>query len=498
LFLVKIFNPKATTREPRIETQDPNPLPAEFALPVFAGGARWLHGRSLPGYGGGVADFPFCQKDLSMSDSVDIDYKSLRINGIYQQNAAGDLMVRAKLPAGVLSAAQAAVLSDLAGELAGGVLHLTCRGNVEIHGLRGKHLPQVFRRFHAVGLTTRGAAGGAVRGISCSIAGPGRFARIQFLARCLHEHFTGNPHFEGLPKKIKIAVENGYQGARHLCQDLALVYLGREGKRELCDVWAAGGLGRQPQEGFLLAGRVPFERLLPLIEGVVRVYQQHAPPGKRLKHLLNEIGERRFRALLAEQTAGTTPKPLASPLDDQLGEAIAPGTCGWIELPVLAGQLPAADLRRAADISAALGDGFLAVSREQNLLVSLGAGVEAAPLREALQQAGLLMPEPPLQCRVCPGSHACPKGLVPTRDLARRLDGVLGERGRSLNWAISGCPNGCSQPQLADYGIVGVRKETENQEARYDLLRRDGEGFGGVLQSGLTLDDLLEAVQAVG
>jgi sulfite reductase beta subunit-like hemoprotein len=433
-----------------------------------------------------------------MSDGVDIDYKSLKINGIYQQKAAGDLMVRAKLPAGVLSAPQAFVFSDLAEESAGGMLHLTCRGNVEIHGLRGEHLAQVFRRFHAVGLTTRGAAGGAVRGISCSTVGPGSFARIQFLVRRLHEYFTGNPHFEGLPKKIKIAVENGCQGARHLCQDLALVYLGREGERELCDVWAAGGLGRQPQEGFLLAGRVPFERLLPLVEGVVRVYRQHAPPGKRLKHLLAEIGEQQFRALLAEQTAGTALRPLDSPLDDQLGEAIAPGTCGWIELPIFSGQLTAADLRRAADISADLGDGFLAVSREQNLLVSLGAGVEAAPLREALRQAGLLKSEPALQCRVCPGSHACPKGLVPTRDLARRLAGVLGEKGQSLSWAISGCPNSCSQPQLADYGIVGVRKETENQEARYDLLRRDGEGFGRLLHAGLSGDELLESLKAVG
>jgi sulfite reductase (ferredoxin) len=432
-----------------------------------------------------------------MWDSAEIDYRSLKINGVFQQNA-GDLMVRAKLPAGVVSAPQAGVLSDLAEGLAGGMLHLTCRGNVEIHGLRGEHLPQVFRRFHAVGLTTRGAAGCAVRGIACNATGPGSFARIQFLVRRLHEHFAGNPHFEGLPKKFKISVENGYQGARHLCQDLALVYLGREGERELCDVWVAGGLGRQPQEGFLLAGRVPFERLLPLAEGVVWVYLQKASPGKRLKHLLAEIGEQQFRTLLAEQTAGTAPLPLVSPLDDLFGEAIAPGICGWIELPVFAGQLRATALRLAADIAAELGDGFLAVSREQNLLVSLGAGVEESPLREALLQAGLLLKEPALQCRVCPGSDACPRGLVPTPKLTRRLNELLGDRGRSLGWAISGCPNGCTQPQLADYGIMAVRKETEKQIARYDLLRREGGGFGRTLRAGLREDELFEVLKAVG
>jgi sulfite reductase beta subunit-like hemoprotein len=86
---------------------------------------------------------------------------------------------------------------------------------------------------------------------------------------------------------------------------------------------------------------------------------------------------------------------------------------------------------------------------------------------------------------------------VPTRDLAGQLEAFLGERGRGLNWAISGCSNGCSQPQLAHYGIVGVRKETAGKEARYDLLRREGEGFGQVLQAGLTRDELFAALAAL-
>ncbi len=430
-----------------------------------------------------------------MSDTI--DYRTLKINGIYQQNAAADLMLRVKLPAGVLSAVQATAVADLAGDFAGGALHLTCRGNVELHGLRGEQLAQIFRRLQAVGLTSRGACGGAVRAVACSTDGD-NFDRIQLLVERLHRHFTGNPHFEGLPKKFKLAVENGYQGAHHLCQDLALVYLGWEGERELCDLWVAGGLGRQPQEAFLLANRVPVERLLPLVEGVLRVYQQHTPAGKRLKHLLAEIGEPQFRTLLAKETVGAPSLPLASPLDDQLGAAIAPGTGGWIELPVLAGQLAADDLRRAAAIAVEAGDGFLAISREQNVLVSLSAGVDEQTLRVALQQAGLLPAEPFLRCRACPGSHECPKGLVATRDLLRQLDEVLGTRGRARSWAVSGCPNGCSQPQLADYGIVGVRKATESQEDRYDLLHRDGEGFGQPLRTGLSRDELLAALAELG
>ena len=429
--------------------------------------------------------------------SHSFDYRTLKINGIYQQNAAGDLMLRLKLPAGVISAVQAAAVADLADNFAVGALHLTCRGNIELHGLRGENLAQIYRRLHAVGLTSRGASGGAVRAVACNTDG-GNFDRIQLFVERLHRHFTGNPHFEGLPKKFKLAVENGYSGARHLCQDLALVYLGREGERELCDLWAAGGLGRQPQEAFLLANRVPVERLLPLVEGVIRVYQQHAPAGKRLKHLLADIGEQEFRTLLAKETAGTSLLPLTSPLDDEFGVAIAPGTDGWVELPIAGGQLASNDLRCAADIAGELGDGFLAISREQNLLVSLSSGVDEPLLRTALHGAGLLSGEAALQCRVCPGSHDCPKGLVATRDLLGQLDKVLGAQGRARSWAISGCLNGCSQPQLADYGIVGTRKSTENQESRYDLLHRDGEGFGQPLRTGLGRDELLAVLAELG
>ncbi len=425
------------------------------------------------------------------------DYRTLKINGIYQQNATGDLMLRLKLPAGVISAVQATAVAEFAEKFADEALHLTCRGNIELHGLRGENLAQVYRGLQAVGLTSRGACGGAVRAVACNAAG-GSFDRIQLLVERLHRHFTGNPYFEGLPKKFKLAVENGYSGARHLCQDLALVYLGREGERELCDLWVAGGLGRQPQEAFLLANRVPVERILPLVEGVIRVYQQHAPAGKRLKHLLAEIGEQEFRTLLGKETAGTSLLSLTSPLDDQFGAAIAPGTDGWVELPVAGGQLASNSLRCAADIAGETGDGFLAISREQNVLVSLSSGVDESALRTALQGVGLLPEESCLRCRACPGSHECPKGLVATRDLLGQLNKVLGPQARAQSWAISGCPNGCSQPQLADYGIVGTRKSTQSQESRYDLLHRDGEGFGQPLQQGLSEAELLAWLAELG
>jgi len=145
-----------------------------------------------------------------------------------------------------------------------------------------------------------------------------------------------------------------------------------------------------------------------------------------------------------------------------------------------------------------LGDGFLAISPEQNLLISLAADLDPRPLKQALQAAGWPLDDQALNCRVCPGSHACPKGLVPTRDVARQLDKILGEQGRSLDWAVAGCPNSCSQPQLADYGIIGVRKGSAAKEALFDLYHRDEDGFGKPLQRKLTLAELMQAIKALG
>ena len=56
-----------------------------------------------------------------------IDYQKLRLDGIYKQNEQGQLMLRAKIPAGVLSSEQAGKLAEIAGQFAGGRVHLTTR-----------------------------------------------------------------------------------------------------------------------------------------------------------------------------------------------------------------------------------------------------------------------------------------------------------------------------------------------------------------------------------
>ena len=78
----------------------------------------------------------------------------------------------------------------------------------------------------------------------------------------------------------------------------------------------------------------------------------------------------------------------------------------------------------------------------------------------------------------------------------------MGETGEKLSWAISGCPNSCSQPQLADVGIITsklVKGDNDERHPRFDLYRReDPTGFGTALRQGLTAAELLVEVKAIG
>ena len=76
----------------------------------------------------------------------------------------------------------------------------------------------------------------------------------------------------------------------------------------------------------------------------------------------------------------------------------------------------------------------------------------------------------------------------------------MGPEARRLAWAISGCPNCCAQPQLAQAGIVASRlvNDPGGRAPRFDLLRPGTEAFAAPVQQGLTQEALLEAVAALG
>jgi len=406
-------------------------------------------------------------------------------------------MQRVKLPAGVLSSAQADCIADTADRFGQGLIHLTSRGSMEIHWLKGDDLPLVKQELAKCGLTSRGACGGAVRGITCSSQDAVEFPQFESLARRIHRHFTANPRFEGLPKKFKIGIEADTSSGRHLIQDTGLVWAGSDAAGSSYDIWIAGGLGREPQAGFIFEQKVREERVIPIIEAIVAVYARLAPPPKRLKFLATQLGEEELQRLVRAEAVYAETFPQRGVFGDNLTQP-AEGRSRLLQ-PVFAGQLPTAALRQLAVFAQKNADSVLQVTADQNIAFQLAAAVkpELAAAELAVLTGGAAAAAQ-VTFRVCPGNHECKMGLAATRDSAMTVIAAMNSTAKAATWAVSGCPNSCTQPQLADYGIVSARLVAGAAGEKlplFDLYQRSNAGLGEKVRERLTLEELTELVR---
>jgi sulfite reductase (ferredoxin) len=416
-----------------------------------------------------------------------------RLDGIYRQRQEGFFMQRVKLAAGVISAGQARAAAAVSTRYGQGTIHLTTRGSMEIHWLQESDLPEVKRALAAAGLSSRGACGGAVRGITCSSQGAAGFPALETMARRLHRHFTANPRFERLPKKFKIGIEADCAGRRHLIQDVGLVLSEGNADGSRYDIYVAGGLGREPQAGFLFESSVNENRIIPLVEAIARVYAANTPAGKRLKHLIREIGEIEFRRLVAQEPSADEELPPVSGLPENL--APISGSRRMVA-QVSAGQLTSDQLIILADFAEQWAGGILMATADQDVSFHINAAADLAEASSSLARCGF--GDRLVTFRICPGSHQCRVGLSPTRDVARRVIDTMGPAARMHTWALSGCPNSCTQPQLADVGIVSssLAKDDDGERTpRFDICRLSGDGLGTVVERSLTLGELCNKVR---
>ncbi|HEX9078272.1 MAG TPA: hypothetical protein VF795_01710, partial [Desulfuromonadaceae bacterium] len=239
----------------------------------------------------------------------------------------------------------------------------------------------------------------------------------------------------------------------------------------------------------------------PLVEAIATVYAANVPPGRRLKSLAGEIGEEGLRRLIHAEPGAAEELPPVSGLPEHL--IPIPAGRQRLEARLFAGLLTSDQLLRLADFADSRADGALMVTPDQDVAFLLAHGIDGAAAASELEEAGFNRHPasgPPV-FRVCPGSHECLAGLAPTRDVARAVLEVLGPAGATLSWAVSGCPNSCTQPQLADAGIAVSRLTAEEggeKAPRFDLYRRTTAGLGHKVGEHLTLGELRKAVRRLG
>jgi sulfite reductase beta subunit-like hemoprotein len=467
------------------------------------------------------------------------EFRTFRLTrGIYGQRQDDVQMIRVKIPQGILSGDQLRALAIVARDYSRGFGHVTTRQNLQFHFVKMDVVPKAMEALEAAGLTTREACGNTVRNITgCPMAGVCQDEPFDITpyGEALTRFFLRNPICQALPRKFKIALSgcptDCALGAMH---DIGIIARTREtdGRREIgFKVVIGGGLAVSPQNAWVLHEFLPPERLLPVCEAVVRVFDRtgnRKNKGQaRMKYAIRKLGFEAFRAEIDKELAAlpATRDPEAgryvhvedsrpdrpgtrADLHDVITHSGTPAFRAWaasnarpqrqrgysmafVTLP--RGDITAEQLEAIAAIAETRGSGSVRTAQDQNILLRFVKSEELPAVFRELERIGLALGEAGrlLDPTSCPGAESCKIAVTGSRELAlavkESLTAAAGNGGRDLIAAasdlrikISGCPNSCGQHHVAGIGFHGAAKHVGARGVpAYQMLLGggvDGEG----------------------
>lgn len=439
------------------------------------------------------------------------------VHGVYGQRQDDWMMVRVKIPQGILGPAQLEALADVADRWSRGRGHVTTRQNVQFHFIRLEHVEAVLRRLAEAGLTTREACGNSIRNItSCPLAGTSPREPFDTTphAEAMTRHLLRGPLSSTLPRKFKIAFGGccGFDCTATAINDLGFLATTRDGRPGF-RFTIGGGTATLPRSGFAAEEFLPAEQILEAAEAVVRVFHRlgnrtHKHQA-RLKYLIEKLGREAFLAEVAKEResiraeggrpltlpaalparqAPEAPEHAPRPTPDDVRFAlhnVRPQkqegfSTVIVRLPI--GDVTSAQLRALADLSVRYGEGEVRTTHDQNLVLRFVPSWAVPLLRRGLQAAGLALPGARTAADVtsCPGAASCKLAVTASRGLAELLTAHFESRPElariagDLTLKISGCPNGCGQHHVAGLGFQGSMRKIDGRPTPHYLILLGG------------------------
>ena len=445
------------------------------------------------------------------------DQQLTKFHGIYQQDdrdlrferakkkleKAFIFMARVRIPGGVLTPAQWIAMHDLAAEHGNSTLRLTTRQTIQFHGIIKSNLRPAIQAINAAMLDTIAACGDVNRNVIASVVPQHPAVHAQVLAtaraisahllphsRAWHEIWIGEEKVAGgeeedepilgrtyLPRKFKIALavppHNDVDAFAH---EMGLIAIVVDGRVVGYNVAVGGGMGMThgepdtfPRTGDVIGFCTP-EQVVDVCEKVVTIQRdwgnrsdrKHA----RLKYTIETHGLEAFRYELTARL-GFALAPARDVAFARSGDPL-----GWVEgddgrwhcfVFVENGRVHGellAGLRAAAELH----DGRFILTPNQNVVIADVAADRKAAIDAVLRQHGLT--EPGVLRRnamACVALPTCGLALAESERYLPELITALeaeyercGLRDDEIMIRMTGCPNGCARPYLAEIGLVGT------------------------------------------
>ncbi len=441
-----------------------------------------------------------------------------------KRTLAYSCMVRCSVPGGLLRPSQWFEIDRLA-DVGDGSLRLTSRQGVQYHFVHKGDLKELVGSLNRGLVTTYAACGDVVRNVMVSSApDAGRdLGRLDSLARALANRFrpqsaaywelwldgeravSAGPIAESddttepiygdsyLPRKFKVGIAwPGDNSIDVYSQDVGLVLVPNADGELGAVVLAGGGLGRTHKDAttFPRLGDpmvwVPDRDIADVVEAMVGVFRDEGNRDDRsharLKYLVEARGIGWLRQEVERRLGRSFDDPIALPAWGRAREHL-----GWhhqddgrwyLGLPVPSGRLlDTKETKRRTAVRQILERyaNEIRLTPHQDLLLCGIEEADKAAVEALLTELGVPQAKhlslSVLSSMACPALPTCGQALGEAErvlpELTDLLDQLLVERRLadvSIETRMTGCPNGCSRPYVAELGIVGRTKTA------YDLF----------------------------
>lgn len=433
-------------------------------------------------------------------------FRSLRLaRGVYGQRQQGVQMIRIKLPYGKVSSKQLKRICDVSDEYSTGRLHITTRQDIQIHYVDLNRTPELWAALEKDDITLREACGNAVRNVTASeTAGIDKDEPFDVspYADALFRYFLRNPISQEMGRKFKVSfsASDADTGLSYM-HDLGFIAKIKDGVKGF-KVLLGGGLGSQPRHADVLFDFLAADKIIPLMDGVIRVFDRYGERKSRakarLKFLLKDLGLDGFKKLIEEEqkavpissfhidalaypkiVVAETTVPIVEITNTEAFEKwkstniVSQKQLGFVAIgiKVLLGDFYTEKARLLADLVQNYAAGEFRLSLRQNILIPYVKEELVPFFYTELEKLGFVEAgyNKALDITACPGTDTCNLGIASSTGIAVELERIIKEEypqyisNSDIVIKISGCMNACGQHNMANIGFQGMSVRTKDK-----------------------------------
>ncbi|MBN4909361.1 assimilatory sulfite reductase (NADPH) hemoprotein subunit [Mammaliicoccus sciuri] len=460
---------------------------------------------------------------------------------------AYSFMIRVRVPGGTATADQWIAMDDISTEYANNTIKLTTRQAFQFHGILKRNLKSSMQSIHHAVMDSLAACGDVNRNVMCN-PNPyqsGVHKEVDTLATKISDHLspqTGAYHeiwlddekivdtkeevepMYGktyLPRKFKIGIAVPPSNDIDVySQDIGLIAVIEDDQLVGFNVTVGGGMGMThgdtktyPQVGRLL-GYFPKEEAVDVCEKILTIQRDYGNrenrKNARFKYTVDRLGVDFIREELNKRLGWEIEE--AKPFEfEHNGDRY-----GWTEgsgkwhftLFIQNGRVKDTSdykLKTALREIAEIHTGDFRLTPNQNLIIANVAKSKKQQIQKIIDQYGITDGEHYTGLRrnsmACVAFPTCGLAMAESErylpTLINKIEGLLDEAGlneEEITIRMTGCPNGCARPALAEIAFIG------KAPGKYNMYL--GGGFTGnrlnkLFKENIGEDEILESLKPI-